>query len=184
MSSRRLVLWALGIVFALVVVVVTGSWLVISRYGPTLTRDRVERALADALDRPVRVEQVSLNPWLLRVELAGLSVAAGSTWEAGTALTARQAVVGVSVASLWKLGVVLKLRVRDVEVSVSAAPGGDGVALPAQIPDRFALGPITVFLGELAVDSARVRYVDPAADLVLAADIERIRASPAGGELT
>ena len=71
----------------------------------------------------------------------------------------------------------------DGEAGDGGAMPFDGVALPAQIPDRFALGPITVFLGELAVDSARVRYVDPAADLVLAADIERIRASPAGGGL-
>jgi autotransporter translocation and assembly factor TamB len=183
MPSRRLVLWAVGVVLVTVVVVVTGSWLVITRYGPALTRDRVERALAETLDRPVRVEQVALRPWLLRMDVEGLSVAAGPTWGAGTALAARQAIVGVSVASLWHLQAVLKLSVRDVEVSASAAPGGDGVALPAHIPDRFELGPFTVLVGGVAVDRARVRYVDRAAGLTVAADVARIRARPAGGGL-
>src|SRR5688572_29860916 len=183
LSRRRLVLWALGIVFVIVVVVVTGSWLVISRYGRTVTRDRDERALADALDRPVRVKQVTRSPWLLRVELEDLGVAAGPTWDAGTALTARQVVVGISVASLWHLRAVLKLSVRDVEVSASAAPGGEGFVLPAQIPDRLTLGPVTVLIGQVAVDRARVRYVDRAAALTLAADVARIRARPAGGGL-
>ena len=182
-SRRRVLLWVLGVLFVTVVVGITGSWLVISRYGPMLTRDRVERTLAEALDRPVRVERVSLIPWLLRLELERLAVASGPTWDAGTALTARRVIVGLSVASLWRLEAVLKLVVRDVEINASATAGADAVALPAAIPDRIELGPVTVLLAEVVVDRARVRYVDGAAGLTVGADIARIRARPAGGGL-
>ena len=182
-SRRRLVAWALGVVVVASVVVVVGSWLVIVRYGPVFTRERVERALAAALDRPVRVERVALRPWLLRVEGEGLSMAAGPTWDAGTVLTARRAIVGLGVASLWHFRVVLTLGIRDVVVSASGAPGDGGVGLPAHIPDRLKLGPVTVLVDEVVVDRAGVRYVDQAAGLTLTADVARARARPAGGGL-
>src|SRR5262245_66222550 len=78
---RRARLWrylgyAAGAVLVLVLLLALGSWLAVRVWGPEFARERLEIALASALERPTRVERVSVQPWLGRVVISKVAVAA------------------------------------------------------------------------------------------------------------
>ena len=64
---RRARLWrylgyAAGALLVVALFLVLGSWLAVRVWGPEFARERLEIALTSALDRPTRVERVSLQP--------------------------------------------------------------------------------------------------------------------------
>lgn len=60
--------WTVACVVAVLVLAGAGiaSWLALRAYGPFFARERIEEALARALDRPVRIERLVIRPWLGR----------------------------------------------------------------------------------------------------------------------
>lgn len=176
------------LVGALAVLVVAGSlaalsWWVARAYGPTLTRERVEAALAAALGRPARVERVVLRPWAGQLAMEGVAVAAGETWDAGTTLAVRRLSVQVGISSVWRRELVIsRVRLEGVDARLSAG-GGGRLALPERIPDRIALGPITARLGGVSIDDARVAYRDDARKLGVALEKVAGTARPVDGGL-
>lgn len=69
--------WLLVAVLAILVVlagIAVGPWYVLERYGPLFARQRIEEALARALDRRVRIGEVVLRPWLGRVQVLSLEI--------------------------------------------------------------------------------------------------------------
>lgn len=179
--SRRVRWWLIGAaaLTLLLVVAAVAAWQLAARYGPTLTRDRVAAALSAALERPVHVERVILEPWLGRVGVAGVRVAAGASWESGTMLQAERVLVTVGISSLWRRELVLsRILVEDLDVALEG--GGEGPsAFPLTVPDRVDAGPVTAALGTLELRRARVRYHDGST----AVDVEGLggRARPRAG---
>ena len=172
--------WSLATLLVVLVAVVVGSWVAFEKLAPALSRDRIETALAEALHRPVRVERVDLQPWLARVSIVGVTVAAGATWEVGTAATIGRVTVSVGLSSLWRRQVVLSpIRFENVEVRYTAAPTAEPFVFPDRIPDRVELGPVTALIGTVELARARVRYDDPRTGRALELEDLRARAAPA-----
>jgi hypothetical protein len=162
--SRR-VRWALvaaGTLALLLVAAGIGLWWAARAYGPALARERVEAALAAALARPVRVEAVDLSPWLGRVTVRGVTVAAGPTWDAGVMLRVGRAEVTIGLSSLWGREVVLsRLLLTDLDLRiVEEEPAGP--ALPLALPERLDVGPVTVRLRTVEIQEGGLTYSDPA----------------------
>ena len=162
--SRRARWWLIGsaVLTLLLVAAALAAWQLAARYGPTLTRDRVASALSAALERPVHVERVILEPWLGRVGLAGVRVAAGPSWDDGTMLQAGRALATLGISSLWRRELVIsRILVEDLDLVLEGDGGGDGPPVfPIAIPERIDVGPVTAALGALEVRRARVRYDD------------------------
>jgi autotransporter translocation and assembly factor TamB len=173
-----------AVLLALLLVLAGTAWWAARTYGRALTRERIEAALAGALDRPVRVERVALEPWRGRLALDRLAIAAGPTWDAGTMATIGRAEVRVGIASLWRRELVIgRVLVRDVDLSVTGAGEGGPFAWPGALPDRVTLGPVTAVLGDLVVERARVAYRPPAAGPRVLVEDLAARARIAGGGL-
>src|SRR5207253_803459 len=80
-SPRRARLWrylgyTAGALLVFVLFLVVGSWLAVRVWGPEFARERLETALTSALDRPTRVEHVSVRPWLGRVVIGNVTAGA------------------------------------------------------------------------------------------------------------
>jgi autotransporter translocation and assembly factor TamB len=174
-----------GVVGAIVLLAVSaaGLWYAARAWGPSLTRERLEAALTGALGRPVRIGRVTLEPWRGRVRVAGLAVAAGPTWQAGRLLEAPGLDVEVSLASLWHRELVLRAVLREPRIALVASAGGAPLEIPAEVPDRVALGPVTARLATAALEGATVSYTDPAGAISIGIDALDVRVSPAGGGL-
>src|SRR5262245_30779578 len=116
---RRLLLAAI----AVALVVSAASWAIVRVYGPRLTRERIGAALTDALGRPVRVGEVRLEPWLLRLVLSDLSTGDASARDT-YAIRVGQASVSLAIESLWRRQVTVAALIAepDVAVSVDAGP--------------------------------------------------------------
>lgn len=177
---RRRALALLGALAVVLAALAVGLGLAARTLGPQLARERVEAALAAALGRPVRVERVALELWRGRVVLHDLAIAAGPTWQAGAALEARRLAVGARLASLWHRELVVGAMLEDAVVRLGA---GEGAAGPPSLalPERLALGPITVRPSTVAVRRADISYRDPSHDLALAVTALEGRVSPTAG---
>ncbi|HEY3065978.1 MAG TPA: translocation/assembly module TamB domain-containing protein [Methylomirabilota bacterium] len=176
--------WGLGTLLVVLAVIVVGSWLAFAKLAPVLSRERIESALTEALHRPVRVDRVELAPWFARVAIAGVSVAAGPTWEAGTAATIGRVTVAIGISSVWRRQIVLSpIRLEDVDVRYTAAATTEPLVFPERIPDRLELGPVTAFIGTVQLVRAHVRYEDPRARRALELSDLEARATPVDGGL-
>lgn len=89
-----------------VIVVVVGFGIVGAFALPAAVRWGLESAATEAIGRQVRVDDVSANPYTLRVTLRGLTVEGQAG--AGPLLTVRQASLNASIASLLRLAPVLE----------------------------------------------------------------------------
>ena len=175
-------------VLATVVVLVAGAfalgfWLAGRTLAPLLTREHLEATLADALGRPVRIERVGLQLWRGRVVLDGIAVAAGPSWNDGTLVQAPSLVVSARLASLWHRELVLRVVLHQPTIRLAAGEGTGPVEMPASVPDRFVVGPVTVRVGAVEVRGAEVAYADPARGVTLAAARLDAQAVPAEGGL-
>ena len=142
------------------------SWAALRAYGPALTRERIESALSDALGRPVRVGGARFQPWLGRLAVTDIAVAAGPRWDDGALLTAARGDVSIRVESLWRRQVVLSIAVTDLDLAVAAAlrpAGGGGGGNGFVVPDTVAIGPLTARIGVIRLARGRVRFRDPEA---------------------
>lgn len=174
-SSRRW--WFLAAAIAALLLVAAGAavWRVVETHAPAFTRERVEAGLTAALGRPVRVERMIVRPWVGRVGLAGVTVAAGPTWDAGPALVLRRAEATVGISSLWRRELVIsRVALEDVQVRHTTEPGGEPLTLPVAIPDRVVLGPVTAVIQLVEVRGAHVRYEAAAGEVV---ELEGLRAA-------
>src|SRR5262245_61786987 len=161
----RFVGYAAGGLVLLVVVVAVGTWLAVRAWGPELARDRVETALSSALERPTRVEGVSVQPLLGRVVISGVTAAsvAGEPGPHFLKLSRLEANVGVS--SVWRRRLVLRsIRFDDVDLRLQSGGGGALREIPL-LPEVVRAGPIEVELGPLELRRGQVSYDDPANSL-------------------
>lgn len=162
MTARRrrrwiLVLAALGLSLAGIGV---AAWLAFRAYAPLLAREQVEAALSRALDRPVRIEHVILHPWLRRVTLVDVTVAAGSDREPLLHLDRIATTIGIS--SLWRGEVVLSRILLDGPTLRVTGAGGEGAPQSLLVPDRFTAGPVTIRLRAIELRRGQIAYGDPA----------------------
>ncbi|HEX6209795.1 MAG TPA: translocation/assembly module TamB domain-containing protein [Methylomirabilota bacterium] len=182
MSRTRIVALA-AVVVLLAGSLALGLWLAGRALAPLLTREHLEATLAGALGRPVRVERVALELWRGRVVLDGIAVAAGPSWDDGTLLQAPRLVVGARLASLWHRELVLRVVLRQPTVRLVAGEAGAPMEMPASVPDRFVVGPVSVRVGAVEVQEGEVSYADPARAVTLAVASLDARAAPAAGGL-
>ncbi len=98
-----------GVVIASLVVVfgIVGAFAI-----PAAARWGLETVASRELGRTVRVEDVSANPYTLRVTLKGLTVE-GQPGESAPLLTLREATINASIASLMRRAPVLEAVVVD-----------------------------------------------------------------------
>jgi hypothetical protein len=75
--------------------------LALRAYAPALSRDRIEAALTDALGRTVKIESLTLSPWLARVEVRNVSVGAGPGEGGEPALHLGRGELRIGISSLW-----------------------------------------------------------------------------------
>jgi autotransporter translocation and assembly factor TamB len=132
------------------------SWAVVRSYGPELTRERIERALEDATGRPVRVGGARLEPWLGRLVLTDLAIAAGPSFRDGTLLTASRGEVSFRLESLWRRVATLSVAVTDLDLRLDLSrPAAAGPAFAFAVPDTVTIGPVTARIGVLRLARAR-----------------------------
>jgi hypothetical protein len=161
----RVVGYAAAGLVLLVVVLVVGTWLAVRAWGPELARERLETALSSALGRPTRVEGVSVEPWLGRVVISGVTAAAldGEPGPHFIKLARLEANVGLS--SLWRRRLVLRsIRFDDADLRLRSGGGGALRELPL-LPEVVRAGPIEIELGALELRRGQVSYDDPANSL-------------------
>jgi autotransporter translocation and assembly factor TamB len=172
--------WTVLALVTLIALAVLGGRVLVERYGPALARERVEAALTQALERPVRVGSVTLRPWLARVDVAHVAIAAGPAWSDGTLLDVESARVSLSIASVWRGELVARVVLDGVGLATTAGGGGT-FELPAAIPDRLAVGPLQIAVGGVEIRRGTVSVRVPAAGRTIAITGLTATARPSGG---
>src|SRR2546430_14241916 len=135
-SPRRARLWrylgyTAGALLVFVLFLVVGSWLAVRVWGPEFARERLETALTSALDRPTRVEHVSVQPWLGRVVIGNVTAGARPGEPGPHYLKLARLEVNLGVSSLWRRRLGLRsIPLHDPRLPI---PGG-GRAPPRENP--------------------------------------------------
>lgn len=143
---------------ALLVGLMLAAGMLFRAYAPSLSRERLEAALAAGLGRPVRIERVGLSLWLARVEIRNLRVEAGPGEGEAPLFRVGRAEIRVGISSLWRRQIVLStIRVQDVDLRVITA-GRDTSPPALSIPDTLDLGPVTVRIGSVRIERAHLLY--------------------------
>src|SRR5262249_49651465 len=153
---------ALAVAGLLVGVAVGAAWTIFRLYGPDLVRAQLERALADALARPARVDAVSFRPWAAGLRVSGVTVASDAAPADGPLLRLDHADVGIGLESLGRRRLVVAVTLVGLDLATTAGGGGGGLAALA-VPSTFALGSVEVRVGVIRLMNGRVRYRDPGA---------------------
>lgn len=170
MRSRAWRRWFVGAGVAVMLLAAgaVATWWAARTYGPALTRERLEVALAQAAGAPARIEAVQLEPWRGRLVVTGMAIAAGTTWDAGTLLSARRAEVRVGISSLWRREIALsRVVIEDAVLDYTESAVAGPLRLPDRFPDRLAIGPVTVAIGPVDLVRARLLYRAPVSGLAL-----------------
>jgi translocation and assembly module TamB len=137
------------------------GWLLLRAHGERFARERVAAAIGQALQRPVALDRVALNPWLLRAHLYGLT-AAGARPADPPLLRLGHARLSLAASSLWRGRLSLNVLLEDASLRLAPEPSPDSGAslrLPA-IPQDLDLGPLTVRVAEVQVVRGSLVY-DP-----------------------
>src|SRR5262245_54142180 len=154
--------YATGALLLSAVLLAVGSWLVIRVWGPELARERLEPVLAAALGRPTRVERVGVQPWLGRVVVEGVTVAALPGEPAPHYLTLRRLEANLGVSSLWPPRLVLR-SVRLDDLDLRMVPGrGPALREIPMLPEVVQAGPLEIELGSFELRRGRFVYDDAA----------------------
>jgi autotransporter translocation and assembly factor TamB len=149
-------------VLLVVVVLAVGSWLVIRVWGPELARERLEPVLTAALGRPTQVERVGVQPWLGRVVVEGVTVAALPGEPVPHFLTLRRLEANLGISSLWRRRLVLRsVRLDDVDVRMVPGEGPALREIP-MLPEVVQAGPLKIALGTFELRRGRFVYDDRA----------------------
>src|SRR5262245_11265449 len=150
--------YATGALLLSAVLLAVGSWLVIRVWGPELARERLEPVLTGALGRPTRVERVSLQPWLGRVVVEGVTVAALPGEPAPHYLTLRRLEANLGVSSLWRRRLVLRsVRLDDLDLRMVPGKGPALREIP-MLPEVVQAGPLEIELGSFELRRGRFVY--------------------------
>ena len=169
MARSRLRWWLVRLAVAGLVLagLAAASSLAVRAYAPALSRDRLESALTEALGRPVRIEAVALSLWRGGIEITRLRVEPGAGEGPEPILQVARAGFRVGISSLWRRELVLStILLQDAILRISG-PGRDATPFALDVPDTFALGPITVRLGTLKIERGRATYRDDTRGLVV-----------------
>ena len=169
MARSRLRWWLVRLAVAGLVLagLAAASSLAVRAYAPALSRDRLESALTDALGRPVRIEAVALSLWRGGIEITRLRVEPGAGEGPEPILQVARAGFRVGISSLWRRELVLStILLQDAILRISG-PSRDATPFALDVPDTFALGPITVRLGTLKIERGRATYRDDTRGLVV-----------------
>ena len=154
--------YATGALLLVAVVLTVGSWLVVRTWGPELARERLEPALTAVLGRPTRVERVGVRPWLGRVVVEGVTVAALPGEPGPHFLTLRRIEANLGLSSLWRRRLVLRsVRLDDLDVRIGAG-GGPGLREIPMLPEVVRAGPLEIQLGTFELRRGRLVYDDAA----------------------
>src|SRR5262245_20958741 len=152
--------YATGGLLLFAVVLAVGSWLVVRVWGPELARERLEPVLTAALERPTQVERVSLQPWLGRVVVEGVTVAALPGEPAPHFLTLRRIEANLGVSSLWRRRLVLRsVRLDDLDLRMVPGKGPALREIP-MLPEVVQAGPLEIELGTFELRRGRFVYED------------------------
>ena len=137
-----------------------GSWYLLRTYGPLLARERIEEAIGRALERPVKIGEVVLEPWLGRVQVLDVEIGPDPSVGGDPLLRLGRAQVRIAISSIWRRELVVsRVLLEDVALRlVSSGPSGRPFVL--DIPDRFEVGPVTVRVQSVQVHRGRVSYQD------------------------
>jgi hypothetical protein len=153
--------YAAGALLLLVVVLAVGTWLAVRAWGPELARERLETALTSALGRPTRIEGVSVEPWLGRVVISGVTAAALDGEPGPHFLKLARLEANVGVSSLWRRRLVLRsIRFHDVDLRLRSG-GGEALREIPLLPETVQAGLISIELGPLELRRGQISYDDP-----------------------
>jgi autotransporter translocation and assembly factor TamB len=154
--------YATGALLLVAVVLTVGSWLLVRTWGPELARERLEPALTAALGRPTRVERVGVRPWLGRVVVEDMTVAALPGEPGPHFLTLRRIEANLGLSSLWRRRLVLRsVRLDDLDVRIGAGKGPGLREIP-MLPEVVRAGPLEIELGTFELRRGRFVYDDTA----------------------
>jgi autotransporter translocation and assembly factor TamB len=154
--------YATGALLLSAVVLTVGSWLVVRTWGPELARERLEPVLTAALGRPTRVERVGVQPWLGRVVVEGVTVAALPGEPGPHFLALRRIEANLGVSSLWRRRLVLRsVRLDDLDIRIGAGEGPGLREIP-MLPEVVQAGPLEIELGTFELRRGRIVYDDAA----------------------
>ncbi len=162
--SRRSLVTVVFCLFVLISAIGIVSWLLSRTYGPQWAR-HVETILSQELERPVGVDRVALHLW--RIEIEGVRVASGPTWDDGTLLSVKRAGIWLALSSLWRREIILsRIEVEDFDLRLSGdqAPGAGP---PVIIPHQLELGPLLVQIGGIHLKNGQLIYTEEAAKRAL-----------------
>ena len=175
---------ALFSVLALIGVLVVAASVLVQRYGPAFTRERLEALLSETLAQPVRVGAVRLRAWRGRLSVTDLEIGAGPSPTGGLGLRAAAIDVNIDIASLWRRQVTVSAVVTDLHVDTTVTAGGtdDGPAL-FPLPSSFELGLVRVGIGSVRIMGGDVVVRLPEAAFTLQVTGPDVRAWPVTGEL-
>jgi uncharacterized protein involved in outer membrane biogenesis len=180
MNTSRLRWWLirLTVVGLILAGIAVASSLAVRAYAPTLSRDRLEHALAELLGRPVRIERVALSLWLGRAIVQNLRVDAGPGEGTEPVVRLGRGELHVGISSLWRRQLVLStILLQDLEVRLSG-PDRDAAPPSLDFPDTFVIGPVTVRIQTIQVERSRVVYRDASRKLLVDVQGLRLRARP------
>ena len=154
--------YAAAALLALALVLVLGSWLAIRVWAPEFARERLEIALTSALDRPTRVERVSVQPWLGRVVIGNVTAAARPGEPGPHFVNLARLEINLGLSSLWQRRLVLRsIRLDDLDMTIRAG-GGPALREIPMLPEVVQAGPVEVELGTVELRGGKLVYNDPA----------------------
>lgn len=157
--ARRWIVLACGLALVLAAVA-TASWLTVRAYAPLLARERVEAMLGEALERPVRVERVILQPWLGRIAVLGVATSDEGAEVDEMRLRLERVELRLGPSSLWRRELVLsRIVLQGLDLHLGAAATGDRAG-PPLVPEVVTAGPVTVRIGAVELAGARVVHRD------------------------
>jgi autotransporter translocation and assembly factor TamB len=154
--------YATGALLLVVVIVAVGSWLAVRVWGPELARERLEPVLTAALGRATHVERVGVRPWLGRIVVEGVTVAALPGEPVPHFLTLRRIEANLGISSLWRRRLVLRsIRLDDLDMRLVAGKGSALREIPL-LPEVVQAGPLQIALGTFELSRGRFVYDDAA----------------------
>jgi autotransporter translocation and assembly factor TamB len=160
--SRRLRWLLISVLIALVILagIAIGSWYFLRAHGPLLARERIEEALGRALERPVKIGEVVLQPWLGRVQILNVEIGPQAGAGGEPLLRLGRAQIRIGISSIWHREVVVsRVLLEDLDLRL-AASGPSARPFVLDIPDRFEVGPLTVRVQSVQVHRGQVFYQD------------------------
>ena len=167
--SRRFRWLLITAVTALVILagIAVGSWYLLRTHGPLFAKGRIEEALGRALERPVRIGAVVLQPWLGRVQVLDVEIGPDPSEGGDPILSLGRAQIGIGISSIWRRELVVSRVLLEDLVLRLGGPSPSSRPFVLDIPDRFEVGPVSVRVQSVQVQRGQVSYRDRSRQLTL-----------------